>query len=224
VSPANQLSRIQVAMARAADKAGRDVCDIRLLGVCKGQTPERLQEAYDAGLRDFAENYIQELTLHRALLPKDVRWHCIGPLQSNKVKQLGAIASLQSLHSMKLARKLAQSMEERILPVLIQVNISEEKSKSGVTPQELFALVEDVQTLPELSLEGLMCLPRREEASHLAFARLRRLRDEVQEKTGHSLPQLSMGMSRDFEEAIAQGATMIRVGSKLFGHRTSSDL
>ncbi len=218
---ANRIAEIQASIADAARASGRSADEITLLAVSKKQSAGRVQAAYDAGLRDFGENYAQGLEEHQALLPNDVRWHFIGHLQSKKAKRVVNVELVHSVDSRKLAKKLASAASEaqRTLPCLIAVNISMEESKSGLPPAEVPALIAELAEIESLQIRGLMCIPSPQEAPRRAFARLRELRDVAQSESGLSLPVLSMGMSGDYQEAIAEGATIVRVGTRIFGPR-----
>lgn len=217
---ADRLAAIEDQVADACTHAGRPRKSVTLLLVSKRQPMSRLEAAYRAGHRDFGENYVQELVRRQAELPKDLRWHLIGHLQRNKAKPAAQhAASVHSVDSDRLARALSKAsveLRDSPLPVLIEVNIAGEAGKSGIEPAAAETLVNSLQELPGLTLEGLMAPPVRQQAS---FAALRKLRDTLSERTGHPLPALSMGMSHDFEAAIEEGATVVRVGSAAFGHR-----
>ena len=220
---AARLEHIRRRIRRAAEAAGRDPESVRLIAVSKGQPSDAIREAYAAGQRDFGENYVQELCKKAEQLSSlsELRLHMLGHLQRNKVKLVVAHASyLQSLDSAALALELDKRRSGAPLPVLIEVSIAGEAQKSGVSPAELPALVETVKGCSALELRGLMCVPPLSddpEQSRPHFARLRQLQAEL----GGSavLPELSMGMSADFEAAIAEGATMVRVGTAIFGAR-----
>lgn len=200
------VSRIRDAEARA----GRAPGSVRLVAVSKKQPMERLHEAYDAGLRVFGENYVQELERKRPEMPDDVEWHLVGHLQSNKAKKAASMCKLvHSVGSEKLGRALGE------VPFLLEVNLGGEESKSGVAREEVAPLA---RALAGPSLRGLMCIPP-PGASRPYFAELRALRDRLEKDHGLSLPELSMGMSDDFEDAILEGATLVRVGTALFGTR-----
>lgn len=213
---------------RIRDACGaRERCedDVRLLAVTKGQPVERLREAVAAGQRDFGENYVQEaLPKVTALSTYSLCWHFIGPIQSNKTR---AIAEhfhwVQSLDRMQIARRLNDQRPRTLAPIniCIQVNISGETQKAGVAVTDLEALANLMVELPRLRLRGLMAIPARASdtrSQRQTFAELYRLYTALQEH-GHALDTLSMGMSGDFEEAIAEGATLVRIGSALFGPR-----
>jgi PLP dependent protein len=220
---AARLQHLRERIAAAATAAGRAADDVRLLAVSKGQPSSALREAYEAGQRDFGENYVQELVKKADELAdlSDLRWHMIGHLQRNKAKLVVQRASaLHSLDSEALALELDKRREGSPLPVLLEVAIAGEAQKSGVAIAELPALALTVERCARLELRGLMCVPPLAddpEQSRAYFARLRGLRDEL---GGSSrLPELSMGMTADFELAIAEGATLVRVGTALFGAR-----
>jgi len=216
------LSRIRSA------SGGRPV---ELLAVSKGQTVEAIEKLYALGQCDFGENYVQEL-LEKAQALKDrgctgIRWHFIGHLQTNKVKQLVPwVNVVHSVDSERLALELAKRWSQagrspEMLPIFIEVNIDEQESKSGVLPPEVPALAERIARIPEIELQGLMCIPDPEVEGGVraAFDRLKAL--EAQCQAHGSRGKLSMGMSTDFEEAIRAGATHVRIGTLLFGPRAT---
>ena len=221
-----QATNARIAAATAA--AGRPAGAVRLLAVSKTFGAARVAELAAAGQRAFGENYLQEavdkiLALAGPVPP--LEWHFIGPLQSNKTKPVAEHFDwVHSVDRLKVAERLAaqRPADRPPLNVLIQVNIDDEGSKSGVAPAETAALVRAVVQLPRLHLQGLMTIPQPAagfEAQRPAFAALRRLRDEITTTTGVALSELSMGMSADLEAAIAEGATIVRVGTAIFGER-----
>lgn len=222
---AHNLADIRRRLERSAAKAGRDPADVRLMAVGKTQPLDALLALYKQGQRLFGENYVQELLAKRDELPDDIEWHHIGRLQSNKARQLvGRVAMIQAVDRAELARELSKraTQTKLVQECLIEVNIGAETSKGGVGREEALALAKTVLELPGLSLAGLMSLPpylpdpEAQRPYHRALAELARyLRDE----TGAPLPILSMGMSHDFEVAVEEGATLVRVGSALFGPR-----
>tara|TARA_R110002096_G_scaffold436051_2_gene666297 strand:+ start:44570 stop:45262 length:693 start_codon:yes stop_codon:yes gene_type:complete len=218
---ANRIGEIQDSIADAARAAGRAPGDVTLLAVSKKQSAERVRAAYDAGLRAFGENYVQGLEEQAALLPADAQWHFIGHLQSKKAKRVAGVALVHSVDSLKLASKLASAAEllGRPLPCLLNINISNEDSKSGIVPDQALPLLELVAALPHIRVQGFMCIPSPDEEPRHAFSRLRELRDQAQRASGLPLPELSMGMSGDFADAIAEGSTIVRVGTAIFGPR-----
>jgi len=212
-------------IAAAAQRAGRDVA---LLAVSKTQPAAAVRELAALGQRAFGENYVQEgLAKQRELSDLDLEWHAIGPLQSNKAREVAAHFDwLQSLDRIKLVTALDRLRPASAAPlqVLIQVNIDDEASKSGCTPGEIDTIAAALHAAPRLALRGLMTIPapdpdrRRREA---AFARMRRLFETLR-RDHAGVDTLSMGMSEDFEVAIAQGATLVRIGSALFGPRAKN--
>lgn len=220
------LQAVRVRIAAAAQLAGRAVEDIRLLAVSKTFPPERVREAAQAGQIAFGENYLQEsLEKIAALADLGLEWHFIGPLQSNKTRPVAEYFSwVHGIERLKIAERLsaARGAARPPLQVCIQVNVSGEASKSGVSPGEAAALAHAVAGLPNLRLRGLMAIPEPTDDMPLArqrFAMLRELR-EVLNKAGMALDTLSMGMSHDLEAAILEGATIVRVGTAIFGERT----
>ncbi len=219
------LHEVRARMARAAAAAGRNAHSVTLLAVGKGQPLELLASAADCGVTDFGESYLQEaLAKLAALGERALTWHFIGRIQANKTRPIAeAFAWVHALDRLKVAERLAAQRPRDAPPlnVCLQVNIAGEASKGGVAPAALPALAAAVARLPHLTLRGLMCIPpeETEPARQRAwFARLRVLRDELN-AAGHSLDTLSMGMSGDFESAIREGATIVRLGTVLFGAR-----
>ena len=220
------LQAVRARIAAAAQLAGRAVEDIRLLAVSKTFPPERIREAALAGQIAFGENYLQEsLGKIAALADLGLEWHFIGPLQSNKTRPVAEHFSwVHGIERLKIAERLsaARGAARPPLQVCIQVNVSGEASKSGVSPGEAAALAHAVAGLPNLRLRGLMAIPEPTDDMPLArqrFAMLRELR-EVLNEAGMALDTLSMGMSHDLEAAILEGATIVRVGTAIFGERT----
>ncbi|MBV8877892.1 MAG: YggS family pyridoxal phosphate-dependent enzyme [Gammaproteobacteria bacterium] len=212
-------------IARAAAAAGRNAQSVTLLAVGKGQPVELLAAAADCGVTDFGENYLQEaLAKVAALQNRALTWHFIGRIQANKTRPIAdTFTWVHTLDRLKVAERLAAQRPFHAPPlnVCLQVNIAGEVSKGGVAPGELPALAAAVAQLSRLTLRGLMCIPPEESEparQRTWFARLRVLRDELN-AAGHRLDTLSMGMSADFESAIQEGATIIRLGTVLFGAR-----
>jgi PLP dependent protein len=222
--------KVQERIAAAARRAGRRPEEITLIGVSKTHPAEAIREAYEAGLRHFGENRVQEWEGKRGQLEGlDATWHLVGHLQSNKAARAANLFhSVDSIDSIATARRLDRargdgSVGEK-LRVLIEVWLSEEESKSGVSVSELHQLANSTLEMPRIELAGLMCIPPFFDDAERArpyFRRLRELRDELQAKTRGELPVLSMGMSHDFETAIEEGATEVRVGTALFGERAA---
>jgi pyridoxal phosphate enzyme (YggS family) len=222
------LLQVQERIFAAARRAGRSPEEITLIGVSKTHTAESIREAYAAGLRHFGENRVQEWEGKQgALQDLNATWHLIGHLQSNKaVKAAKLFHSIDSVDDFALAQRLERARIETgaagKLRVLIEVHIAAEESKSGADGKELPSLAEKIATLPMLELAGLMCIPPFTENAEDArphFRRLREMRDALVQQLGRALPVLSMGMSHDFEVAIEEGATEVRVGTALFGTR-----
>ena len=223
---ASNLQAVRDAMAAAATEAGRAPDDISLLAVSKTFAPEAIREAYQAGQTRFAESYVQE-ALHKIVALHDLplEWHYIGPIQSNKTRAIAEhFAWVHSVDRLKIAERLSGQRPAHLPPlqVCLQVNISGEASKSGAPPGETAQLAMAIAQLPHLRLRGLMAVPEPGDdvaAQRAAFARLRRLFEQLN-RQGLQLDTLSMGMSHDFAAAVAEGATMVRVGSAIFGNRT----
>ena len=231
---AGNLVAVQARIAAAAARAGRDLSEITLVAVSKTHPPETIAEAYAAGLRHFGENRVQEgaqkVGALRARLPQ-ARWHLIGHLQRNKARDAAEYFDvIHSLDSLRLAEALETrcAVAGKVLSVLVEVNIGGETGKSGYAADgsdAWFQECERMRALPHLRLEGLMAMAPYAvdpEQARPCFARLRALRDALAARTGAALPHLSMGMSGDFEVAIEEGATVVRVGSAIFGPRPTS--
>ena len=226
---ADRLGAVRERLADAAREAGRRPEDVALLAVSKFHPVEAVRAVFALGQRAFGENYVQEALAKQEAFPELVaqggEWHCIGHIQTNKAKDVaGRFALIHTLDSVKcaetLARRLAPGAPRQA--VLIQVNIGNEAQKAGVPENELPRLVESVLELPRLDVRGLMCLPPffdDGEAARPFFARLRALRDETAARFGIPLPELSMGMSGDFVQAVREGATIVRIGTDIFGPR-----
>ncbi len=224
---AARLAAIEERIEAACRRAGRERADVTLLGASKGQPIERLRAAWEAGLADFAENRVQEAMGKAAELPAGVRWHLIGPLQKNKAKK--AVALFRSVHSLdrlEIGEALARHAAEagRRLPCFLEVNLGGEASKHGFAPEALPAAVETLLGLSALEIAGLMAIPPYDpdpERSRPYFRSLRELARGLAERFGRERfgSALSMGMSEDFEVAVEEGATHLRVGTALFGPR-----
>jgi len=222
---AARLAEVRGRIAAAARSAGRDPEAVRLVGVSKRQPAEAVRAALDAGLRDFGENFVQEaLDKMDALGETPARWHFIGALQSNKT---AAVAErfdwVHSVDRLKLARRLSAQRPAGLAPlnVCVQVNIGDEQSKSGVAPAETAALAREIAGLPRLALRGLMAVPPAESDPERQRAWCRQLAALYEELRAEGVPldTLSMGMSADLEAAIAEGATLVRIGTAIFGER-----
>jgi pyridoxal phosphate enzyme (YggS family) len=222
------LLRIEERMARASRRAGRPVEEVTLIGVSKTQPASAIREAYEAGVRHFGENRVQEWEGKRAGTEGlAATWHLIGHLQSNKAARGARLFhSVDSIDDLALAQRLDRARAEAgisgKLRVLIEVRIAKEETKTGAEVEQVASLVEEIAELPRMELAGLMCIPPfLEDAEEVRpyFRRLRELRESLVGKLRIALPVLSMGMSHDFEVAIEEGATEVRVGTALFGAR-----
>jgi PLP dependent protein len=222
------VRRVQERIATTARKVGRRAEEIVLIGVSKTQSGEAIRAAYEAGLRHFGENRVQEWEGKRAALSDlQATWHLVGHLQSNKAaRAAGLFHSVDSVDDFALAQRLERARDghndAQKLRILLEVRVEEEESKSGVKVEEAAALAEQVIALSHVKLAGLMCIPPFiEDAEKVRpyFRRLRELRDTLAQKIGRELPVLSMGMSHDFEVAVEEGATEVRVGTAIFGSR-----
>jgi hypothetical protein len=223
----NQLQAVKSRIASACRRAARDPRDIVLVAVSKSFPAAAIAAAHAAGQRDFGENHVQEALAKRAALgERDLVWHFIGPLQSNKTRPVAEqFHWVHSIDRLKVAERLAAQRPDGLPPlqVCVQVNVSGEASKSGVAPGEAPALAQAVARLPRLRLRGLMTIPEPTSDTALQrrrFETLRALKERLV-REGLALDTLSMGMSDDLEAAIAAGATMVRVGTAIFGLRQS---
>lgn len=227
---AASLAALRARIATAAARAGRRGEEVTLVGVAKKQGAEAVVAAVAAGLGDVGENFAQEArekipavadALAARGLPQP-RWHFLGQLQRNKARLVTPLFDcVQTVDRVELAEELSLRAQRggRALEVLLQVNVDAEPQKGGAEPADLRALLEATRALPALALRGLMAIPAPRADMRPAFARLRALRDDLARTSGADLPVLSMGMSDDFEAAIAEGATCVRIGTALFGQR-----
>ena len=221
-----RLAAVRERIAKACDASGRARESVTLVAVSKTQLAQAVQEAIDAGQRHFGENYLQEgVAKIGAVSPSPgLVWHFIGPIQSNKTRPIAEhFAWVHAVDREKIARRLSEQRPPHLPPlnVCLQVNVSGEASKSGVTPTEVLALAQVVATLPGLRLRGLMALPEPAddfESQRKPFALLRALQQQLVE-AGIPTDTLSMGMSADMDAAIAEGATIVRIGTAIFGKR-----
>jgi PLP dependent protein len=221
-----RLQSVNDKIAGAAAKAGRDAAGIDLVAVAKTHPPEAVQDVIDAGHLLFGENRVQEARAKIPLLPSRARWHFIGHLQKNKIRQaLPLFEMIESVDSAEIARDIDRVAAELGLHprVLLEVNVAGEASKFGFQPDALRRSMEELLALGRLQIEGLMCIPPptpRAEDARKFFVTLRNLRDELQRDFRVPLPHLSMGMSGDFEVAVEEGGTLVRVGTAIFGPRS----
>lgn len=223
---AENLERVRAQIAEAAKKAGRALEDIELVAISKTHEAEKVRAAFDAGQQLFGESRVQEARAKIPLLPSAARWHFVGRLQKNKVRHALPLFELfHSVDSLDLARQMDRIAEEEGLHprVLLEVNVAGEGSKIGFVPELLRAQIEELLGLRRLTIEGLMTIPPlapEAEASRKYFVMLRELRDQFASEFQIALPQLSMGMTGDFQVAVEEGATLVRVGTAIFGQRT----
>ncbi len=227
MSVAENLCSLEQRIRAACNRAARDRKDVTLVAVAKTRTADEVTEAIRAGVTDIGENRVQEAAAKKPLVRLQANWHLIGHLQTNKVrKALELFSIIQSVDSVHLAHELDRRCEQqnKHLSIFIEVNTSNEPTKFGVRPTELDSLVQEVTRLERLELAGLMTIgpgwaAEDPEASRPCFQLLRHLRDEMRQRFSIPLPHLSMGMSSDFEQGIEEGATIIRVGTAIFGPR-----
>lgn len=219
-------------MEAACEKCGRDAGEVRLIAVSKTKPLPALQEAYTYGCRDFGENKVQELVEKYEAMPKDIRWHMIGHLQRNKVKYLvDKVFLIHSVDSLRLAQEIEKEAAklEKTVNILIEVNVAEEESKYGVTAEETPALIEEIAKMPHIRVKGLMTIaPYVEDAeeNRQYFEKLNKIYVDIIHKNIDNvfMEELSMGMTGDYEVAITEGATYIRVGTGIFGERNYGNI
>ena len=223
----DQLQEVEKRIQEACDRAGRKREEVTLIAVSKTKPVETLQEAYDLGVRIFGENKVQELTAKYEALPKDIHWHMIGHLQTNKVKYIIDKAELiHSVDSLKLAETIEKeaAKHDLIADILVEVNVAEEESKFGMKMEEVIPFVEKVSAFPHVRVRGLMTIApfvEDPEENRSIFADLHKLYIDIKKKNhdNDTVSVLSMGMTNDYEVAIEEGATMVRVGTGIFGAR-----
>ncbi|HIX59025.1 MAG TPA: YggS family pyridoxal phosphate-dependent enzyme [Candidatus Blautia gallistercoris] len=224
---AEQLHEVERRIQEACVRSHRDPSEVTLIAVSKTKPVEMLREVYDAGSRNFGENKVQELTAKYDQLPSDIRWHMIGHLQRNKVKYIvDKAAMIHSVDSVRLAQTIEQEAAKKqvVVPVLAEVNVAEEESKFGLKVDDVLPFVKEVAVYPHLRLMGLMTIaPYVEdpEENRSVFRRLKELSVDIAAKNidNVTMSVLSMGMTGDYEVAIEEGATMVRVGTGIFGAR-----
>ena len=225
---AENLNLIRQRIAAACARAGREETSVTLLAVSKSHPPETIHAAVNAGQLHFGENKIQEAKAKIPLCPGKARWQFIGHLQSNKVRDAVELFELiQGVDSLDIAREISKRAEQaaKTMPILLEVNVAGEASKFGYQPERLLAELNELNALPRIEIHGLMAIPPFTpvaEKSRPYFQRLRELKERAETVLGAPLPHLSMGMSGDFEPAIEEGATIVRIGTALFGERLSS--
>lgn len=221
------LKEVEAKIEAACKRAGRDRSEVTLIAVSKTKPVEMLEEAYGTGIREFGENKVQEMMDKYEVMPKDIHWHMIGHLQRNKVKYLmGKAALIHSVDSLRLAEEIsAQSVKHEVTTdILIEVNIAGEETKFGTDREEAIALVEAAAKLPNIHICGLMTIApfvENSEDNRKYFQQIRQLSVDIKEKNIDNVDMriLSMGMTGDYEVAIEEGATMVRVGTGIFGER-----
>ena len=223
----DQLAEIRAAIAAAERRAGRPAGSVQLLAVSKTFPVEDIMQAYNDGQRDFGENRLQEAMSKMPAMPADCTWHLIGPLQRNKVRKAleQGFSLIEAVDSLTLAECISRIAGElgTTARILLEVNVDAEDSKHGFTPQGLVEAWAALTALPHLDIRGLMCIPaptEDPEGARPAFASLRALAERLRAQGPLPLPELSMGMSHDFPVAVEEGATIVRVGSAIFGKRT----
>ena len=225
-SIAENLERVREQIAQAAAKAGREVDEIELVAISKTHEAAKVRDAIEAGQTLFGESRVQEARVKIPELPSSLRWHFVGHLQKNKIRHaLPLFELIHSVDSLPLAEDINRIAEEEGLHprVLLEVNVAGEGSKFGFAPEKLKAEMESLLALPRLSILGLMCIPpiaEEAEASRKYFVALREVRDRLQTEFHVDLAQLSMGMTQDYAVAVEEGATLVRVGTAIFGERS----
>ena len=221
------LEQVRENIKKACEKVGRDVSEITLISVSKTKPVPMLQEAYDAGSRDFGENKVQEIMDKYPVLPHDIRWHLIGHLQRNKVKYIvNKVFLIHSVDSLRLAEEISSQAEKKQVEVdvLVEVNIAQEESKFGTSREEAISLVEEIAKLPHVHVKGLMTIApfvENPEDNRKYFRQIKELSVDIMKKNidNVSMGVLSMGMTGDYMVAVEEGATMVRVGTGIFGER-----
>lgn len=218
---------VQENIQKACEKVNRSVDEVTLISVSKTKPLSMLQEAYDCGAREYGENKVQEMTEKEGQLPKDIHWHMIGHLQTNKVKYITPYVHLiHSVDSLKLAQEINRQGEKcnRSIPILIEVNIAEEESKFGIKKDETISLVREISKLPHVAIKGLMTIAPfvdDPEDNRVYFRGIKELSVDIANENIDNvcMDVLSMGMTGDYMVAIEEGATMVRVGTGIFGER-----
>lgn len=221
------LASVEQRITEACRRAGRSRSEVTLVAVSKTMPAGRLAEAYEEGVRDFGENKPQEIRDKYPQLPEDIRWHMIGHLQRNKIKYIiDKVCMIHSLDSVRLAEAVSAEAQKHdiVMPVLVEVNVAGESTKSGIRPEEAEAFIREISVLPNIHVEGLMTIaPYTEnpEENRPIFQKLYKLCVDIRQKNldNVSMCNLSMGMTGDYEVAIEEGATMVRIGTGIFGAR-----
>lgn len=221
------LKRVEKRIQAACDRAGRDRSEVTLIAVSKTKPVEMLQEIYNEGICDFGENKVQELTEKCEVMPQDINWHMIGHLQRNKVKYIvDKVKLIHSVDSVRLAQAIEQEAAKKdvVADILIEVNVAEEESKFGLKVDEVLPLIQEISTFSHIRIKGLMTIApyvENPEENRVVFSRLKKLSVDITDKNidNVSVGILSMGMTNDYEVAIEEGATIVRVGTGIFGER-----
>tara|TARA_Y100000588_G_scaffold201769_1_gene215353 strand:- start:679 stop:1374 length:696 start_codon:yes stop_codon:yes gene_type:complete len=227
---ASNVEAVRGRIGAACERVGRNSAEVQLVAVGKKFTADIIRDAAEAGLTVFGENRVQEARVKIPECPGHLRWHFIGNLQTNKCREaVDLFEMLHAVDSARLAAELNKRCEQaaKVMPVLLEVNVSGEGSKHGLAPAEAAALVDAFADWPQLELHGLMTMApytREPESTRPFFKRLAKVRTTCEDRLGAPLPELSMGMSGDFEVAIEEGATLVRLGTVLFGPRTGTRL
>ncbi len=226
----DNLKEVNEKIAQACERSGRNRDEVTLISVSKTKPVSMLMEAYDAGVRIFGENKVQELVEKYEQMPKDIHWHMIGHLQRNKVKYIiDKVDLIHSVDTLQLAEEISkQAVKHNVTAnILIEINIGDEESKFGIKPDDVFKFVDDVYKMPNVSVKGLMCVApytENSEENRKFFKKMYELCVDIKERMGdnNEVNILSMGMTGDYQVAIEEGATMIRVGTGIFGERDYS--
>ena len=224
---AENIKTVEKNIKEACARANRSASDVTLIAVSKTKPVDMLCEVYDTGMREFGENYVQELVEKIDRLPKDIHWHMIGHLQRNKVKYLvGKVQLIHSVDSLRLAEQIEKEFAktDEIANVLIEVNMAQEESKFGITSQETEELIREIAKLPHVRIQGLMTIAPftdNPETNRVYFKNMKKLSVDINNKNidNVSMNVLSMGMTGDYQVAVEEGATMVRVGTGIFGER-----
>ena len=227
---ADNLKQVQNNIVDACRKAGRDPKEVTLVAVSKTKPVEMLQEAYNAGARVFGENKVQEIMDKYDRLPSDIQWHMIGHLQRNKVKYIiDKVAMIHSVDSVRLAQTIEAEAAKKdlVMPILVEVNVAEEESKFGLSTDEVLPFLEEISQYPHIAVKGLMTIaPFVDDAeeNREVFVKLKKLSVDIAAKNINNVTMsvLSMGMTGDYQVAVQEGATMVRVGPGIFGERDYS--
>lgn len=221
------LKKVEEKIQQACERSGRSRSEVTLIAVSKTKPIEMMQEAMETGVNIFGENKVQEIVKKEVELPKDVEWHLIGHLQRNKVRQIaGKVKRIHSVDSLRLAEQIQKEYEKigEIADILLEVNVAREESKYGLMPEETEAVIREIANFPNIKVHGLMTIApfvEDPEKNRIHFQNLRKLLVDINAKNidNISMNELSMGMTGDYEVAIEEGATYIRVGTGIFGSR-----